>query len=183
MLPAGEPIAVVGPNGSGKSTLAQVVAGHIPATQGKSTWFDTENQPIPEDDIFRHIGYAAPYLELVEEFTLLELLNFHSQFKPWISSGTALSIVDQLGLQKHQNKQIKYFSSGMKQRVKLGLAFFSESPFLFLDEPTANLDVQGVAWYLKNVQEVIAKRWVMICSNDPKEYSFASTLIDIRQLK
>jgi len=71
----------------------------------------------------------------------------------------------------------------MKQRVKLGLAFFSESPFLFLDEPTANLDVQGVAWYLKNVQEVIAKRWVMICSNDPKEYSFASTLIDIRQLK
>lgn len=182
-LPSGDPVAVIGPNGSGKSTLAQVVAGHIPATQGSCSWRSSHNGIIPEEDVFRSVGYAAPYLELVEEFTLLELLEFHAQFKPWLADLQTTDVLHQIQLEKHQDKQIKFFSSGMKQRVKLGLAFFSESPFLFLDEPTANLDAQGVAWYLENIHLVIENRWVMVCSNDPKEYNFVTKCIDIRQLK
>lgn len=182
-LQAGEPVAVVGPNGSGKSTLAQIIAGHLPATEGKCLWYDEVGQLIEEADLFKRVGYAAPYLELVEEFTLLELCQFHSQFKPWLPGLDHQQVLELMQLDKHQQKPIKFFSSGMKQRVKLGLAFFSEAPCLFLDEPTANLDVQGVRWYLDQVDKVIPHRWVMICSNDPKEFEFAQKIVDIRQLK
>ena len=182
-LAVGEPVAVIGPNGSGKSTLAQIIAGHLPATDGNCTWLDTHQNPIPESDFFRFVGYAAPYLELVEEFTLLELLHFHAQFKPWLPGVSSQDVAELIQLEKHKNKAVKYFSSGMKQRVKLGLAFFSQSPCLFLDEPTANLDAQGARWYLEHVENLLSNRWVMICSNEPKEYEFAKNVIDIRQLK
>jgi len=114
---------------------------------------------------------------------LLELLHFHAQFKPWLPGVSSQDVAELIQLEKHKNKAVKYFSSGMKQRVKLGLAFFSQSPCLFLDEPTANLDAQGARWYLEHVENLLSNRWVMICSNEPKEYEFAKNVIDIRQLK
>ena len=78
---------------------------------------------------------------------------------------------------------IKYFSSGMKQRLKLALAFCSDTPMLMLDEPTSNLDKQGVEWYLGLVQQFAAGRLTIICSNQEHEYSFCTQHLDISDYK
>ncbi|MEY4539110.1 MAG: hypothetical protein RLZZ306_867, partial [Bacteroidota bacterium] len=91
--------------------------------------------------------------------------------------------IDFIELPKAKNKEVKFFSSGMKQRVKLGLAFWSNSGILMLDEPTSNLDIGAISWYLKNVQEYSKNRLLMICSNQPSEYHFCRNILNIQDYK
>jgi ABC-type multidrug transport system ATPase subunit len=179
-LEAGNSYTFVGPNGSGKSTLLQVVAGIMPGTEGAVT-YQLAGKNLPADQFFRFVVIAAPYLELIEELTLLELIHFHIRFKPFRKGISAGECIERLGLQASEHKYIKHFSSGMKQRLKLGLAFFSDTPVLMLDEPTTNLDAQGTQWYLDHVQENSRNRLLMICSNQPHEYAFCPNLIDVRE--
>lgn len=179
----GKPTAIIGPNGSGKSTLAQVLAGNSPATEGKMSWWKSENEKIEDENIFKYLAFVSPYLELVEEFTLSELIDFHARFKAYRTGFCKKTLIERVYLEKHINKEIKYFSSGMKQRLKLALALFFDSKVLFLDEPTANLDKEGAAWYVKEIQEVIADKIVLISSNEPEEYVFTDNLLDIRSYK
>ena len=179
---AGNNYTFVGPNGSGKSTLLQVLVGVMPQTEGKIAYL-LDNQVIEIDDIYKKIVVAAPYLELIEEFTLLESVEFHQKFKPFKDEITPSQLIDLLQLSPHKDKTIKNFSSGMKQRLKLGLAFYSEVPIILLDEPTSNLDAQGVAWYLEQIEQHTADRLLIICSNQPTEYTFCKNIIDVRDLK
>ena len=174
-------------NGSGKSTLLQLLAGNLPATEGQLTY--SLNQTFIEPDgWFRQVSIAAPYLELVEELTLDELLTFHQTFKPFKAGLTAEIVADRLLLTHARHKEIKYFSSGMKQRVKLGLAFFSQSPVVILDEPTSNLDRQGTDWYHEQVRQLIdpltrPNQLLLIGSNQPDEYDFCPNVLDVMQWK
>jgi ABC-type multidrug transport system ATPase subunit len=93
------------------------------------------------------------------------------------------SIVNLLGMAASKNKLLKYYSSGMKQRVKLALAFCSDTPILMLDEPTSNLDTQGVDWYLSLIQQFAQNRLTVICSNQEHEYNFCKHSLDIRDYK
>jgi ABC-type multidrug transport system ATPase subunit len=142
-LSVGDSIAITGGNGSGKSTLLKCLSGAIPLTSGAIQYQSGETQ-IVEEQWFRSLALATPYLELPEEFTLSEVLTFHFQFKNPLQQRSNAEILEVLGLEKHKSKTLSQFSSGMKQRVKLALAIFSEVPFLLLDEPTTNLDKQGV---------------------------------------
>ncbi|WP_435353865.1 ABC transporter ATP-binding protein [Emticicia sp. SJ17W-69] len=178
----GNSYTFVGPNGSGKSTLLQVLAGVMPHTEGNIS-YQVANQKVSVDDIFKKIVIAAPYLELVEEFTLQESVEFHQKFKAFKDNISATQLIDLLQLSAHKDKTVKNFSSGMKQRLKLGLAFFSESPVILLDEPTSNLDAQGIAWYLEQIEKHTANRLLIICSNQPNEYSFCKNIIDVRDFK
>lgn len=179
---SGNSYTFVGPNGSGKSTLLQVLMGIMPRTEGNIS-YTSENQAIEIDDIFKKIIIAAPYLELVEEFTLLESVEFHQKFKVFKDNITPNQLLDLLQLSQHKDKTIKNFSSGMKQRLKLGLAFYSESPIILLDEPTSNLDAQGMTWYLEQIEKHTSDRLLIICSNQPNEYNFCKNIIDIRDFK
>ncbi len=179
---SGNSYTFVGPNGSGKSTLLQVLAGVMPHTEGNIV-YSIDNQIISIDDVFREIVIAAPYLELVEEFTLQESVEFHQKFKPFKDNISATELIDLLQLSPHKDKTVKNFSSGMKQRLKLGLAFYSESPIILLDEPTSNLDAQGLAWYLEQIEKHTANRLLIICSNQPNEYTFCKNIIDVRDFK
>ncbi len=181
-LVAGTSYTFVGPNGSGKSTLLQLLAGSLPATEGTLT-YSLDNKVLEPDNWFRQVSMAAPYLELVEELTLDELLTFHRTFKPFKPGLTPEIIADRLLLSHARAKQIKYFSSGMKQRVKLGLAFFSDSPVVVLDEPTANLDRQGAAWYHEQVRQLRTDQLLLIGSNVPEEYDFCENVIDVTAWK
>lgn len=181
-LTAGTSYTFVGPNGSGKSTLLQLLAGSLPATEGTLT-YSRNGKMLDPDDWFRQVSMAAPYLELVEELTLDELLVFHQTFKPFKTGLTPDLIADRLLLSHARHKPIKYFSSGMKQRVKLGLALFSNAPVVILDEPTANLDRQGAAWYHEQVRRLGADQLVLIGSNVPDEYDFCENVLDMMQWK
>ncbi|MFT4033720.1 MAG: ATP-binding cassette domain-containing protein [Siphonobacter sp.] len=179
----GTRLAVTGPNGSGKSTLLQVIAGSMPATEGKLL-YRTKNQKILEEDhYFRQVVIAAPYLELIEEFTLTELVEFHQKFKPFKQSLSTIDFIERVDLTASREKFIRNFSSGMKQRLKLGLAFWSDVPVVLLDEPTSNLDARNTDWYLREVQQLSPQQTVILCSNVPAEYTFCNQVLDILQYK
>jgi ABC-type multidrug transport system ATPase subunit len=181
-LSAGDVLAITGGNGSGKSTLLKCLSGAIPLTQGSIEYSEGTGK-LAEESWFRSLAIATPYLELPEEFTLSEVLAFHFQFKRPLNQLSNPEILAILGLEKHQSKTISKFSSGMKQRVKLALAIFSEVPLLFLDEPTTNLDKQGVRWYLDLIQRYAQDRILVICSNEPREYEFCEKKIAMEDFK
>lgn len=172
--------AITGPNGSGKSTLLQVIAGAVTHNEG-SIQYSILNTQYSTEKLFQHLSIAAPYLELIEEMTANELLDFHSAFKELsIPKQDALHIVN---LEKAADKQIRYYSSGMKQRLKLAQAFFSRIPLLLLDEPTTNLDADGIALYHRLITNYTGGKLVIISSNDKEEYSFCDEIISIADYK
>jgi len=179
---SGKSYAVLGPNGSGKSTLFQVVNGSLSQSAGKISYF-YEDKPIEIDAVFKHISIAAPYLELIEEFSLNEMIEFHFKFKSYKTGIDKSEIINLLAMPGNKNKLIKYFSSGMKQRLKLALAFCSDTSILMVDEPTSNLDTQGIDWYLKMVQNFASNRLTIICSNQAHEYSFCDEQLNILDFK
>jgi ABC-type multidrug transport system ATPase subunit len=179
---AGKSYAITGINGSGKSTLLQVIGGAIMHSEGELKYNLTNDQrPTTNENAFRNISIAAPYLELIEELTAKEMLSFHTTFKGL--KYPAEQILAAVGLEKAADKQIRYFSSGMKQRLKLAQAFFSNTSVLLLDEPVTNLDEEGIAVYKKLLQEHTAGRLVIVSSNDKQEYDFCEEVISIADYK
>ncbi|MEN9570072.1 MAG: hypothetical protein RL172_1303 [Bacteroidota bacterium] len=177
---AGGKYAITGPNGSGKSTLLQVIAGATMHSEGSISY--TQSQPPHQEAApYLHLSIAAPYLDLIEEMTALELLHFHSAFKPL--SKPHPQILQAINLSKAANKQIRYYSSGMKQRLKLAQAFYSATPILLLDEPTTNLDAEGIALYQQLIQEQTSNRLVIISSNDAQEYAGCDAVLHIADYK
>ncbi|WP_298361172.1 ATP-binding cassette domain-containing protein [Runella sp.] len=181
-LQAGQSYTFVGPNGSGKSTLLHVISGVMPSTEGKII-YRLGNQTIDEDKWYKQLVIAAPYLELIEEFSLLELLDFHTRFKPFKEGISKNELIERIELEGSKNKAIKYFSSGMKQRLKLAFAFYSDVPVVMLDEPTSNLDAKWSAWYREEVQQLSPDQILLICSNVPAEYDFCDTIINVSEFK
>jgi len=177
---SGKKYAITGSNGSGKSTLLQVISGAISHNEGKIEMI-FNGSPILEENCFQYLSIAAPYLELIEEMTATEFLNFHASLKPLTHSTE--SILSFINLEKAAQKQIRYYSSGMKQRLKLAQAFFCSTPLLLLDEPTTNLDAEGIALYQQLIAEHSHQKLVIISSNDPQEYSFCDEVIAIANYK
>jgi ABC-type multidrug transport system ATPase subunit len=175
--------AFTGPNGSGKSTLLLILSGLLPFTTGNIHYYNAENQPIGSDSIFKYLSLAAPYTELIEDFTLEEHLKFHFHFKEIAPGYTIPKIISSLSLERARHKYIRQFSSGMKQRLKLGLAFYSQSELLLLDEPSSNLDVKGVAWYKEEVLKASKGKLLIICSNQPHEYDFCKNIFSLDDYK
>ena len=179
---AAQSYAILGPNGSGKSTLLQVLNGSLVPSAGTLKYFNADVE-VPVESVFNHLSLAAPYLEVIEEFSLNEMIDFHFKFKKFKAGIDKNAIADILNLPGSQNKAIKYFSSGMKQRLKLALAFCSDTDMLMLDEPTSNLDTQGIDWYLSLAEKFSAGQLTIICSNQEHEYSFCQHRLSITDYK
>lgn len=177
---AGKKYAITGPNGSGKSTLLQVLAAAILHNEG-TVQYSMLNVQCSAEEVYKQIAIAAPYLELIEEMTTKEMLEFHAQFK--LLQLPVAEIIKIISLENATNKQIRYFSSGMKQRLKLAQAFFSDTPILFLDEPTTNLDEDGIALYHQLINNYTKNKLVIISSNDKQEYGFCDEIISISNFK
>ncbi len=177
--------AITGPNGSGKSTLLQTLGGSMLLSEGKIQYHQqTGNEnPYPTEKIYQHVSFCAPYLELVEEMTLMEFLGFHQGFKPFLPSITPEKIIVLLSLEKEAHKQIRHYSSGMKQRVKLAQCILSDTPIVLLDEPCTNLDAEGIELYHRLIHDHCKDRLVVVSSNDEVEYRFCEQKINISQYK
>ena len=179
--PAGK-YAILGPNGSGKSTLLSVILGNLEPSEGNIT-YTQDGKVIPVEKWYKQVSFAAPYLDLVEEFTLQETIDFHFKFKEFHPGMGAAHLMALLGLGTAQDKALKYFSSGMKQRTKLALACCTNTPLLLLDEPTSNLDRQGIEWYHGLIRDFTADKLVLVGSNQENEYSFCDNFIKITDYK
>ncbi|WP_027003126.1 ABC transporter ATP-binding protein [Hugenholtzia roseola] len=177
----GEPLALVGNNGSGKSTLLKtILAFHLP-TEGLLR-YQMGEKDLTSEALFAHLAWAAPYMEVVEDFTLHELWHFHSQFKKMSLNKSEMAAT--LGFASSVwKKEIRHFSSGMKQKVRLAFALFSDTAILALDEPTSNLDSLNARWYRTHIESQIAQKVVIVASNLEQEYEFCTQKIDIHELK
>ena len=174
--------AITGPNGSGKSTLLQCIGGMLQLSEGDIS-FSSNGQVVEPDHLWNQISFCAPYFDVVEEMTLIEFLNFHQQFKPFIEGFSVKKVIEEVQLDKAAHKQIRYYSSGMKQRVKLAQAIFSDVPVLLLDEPCSNLDIAGIELYHALISNYCKDRLVIVCSNDQTEYSFCEEVFSIMSFK
>ncbi|TDH19847.1 ATP-binding cassette domain-containing protein [Segetibacter sp. 3557_3] len=185
----GESYAITGPNGSGKSTLLQSLSGSMEISEGSAVWSaNTQTSKaapleIDKENIHQYVAIAAPYLEMIEEMTATEFLQFHSRFKKLAEGITIPEILAIVELEKAGNKQIRYYSSGMKQRVKLAQAFFSAVPILLLDEPCTNLDESGYRLYNKLIEQYGAGKTIVVSSNDTNEYAFCTHRIKVQDFK
>ncbi|HET9055619.1 MAG TPA: ATP-binding cassette domain-containing protein [Chitinophagaceae bacterium] len=179
---SGVQYAITGPNGSGKSTLLQVIAGAIDLSEGDVQYI-MPNTQTPNDTHYKHLSFCGPYFELIEEMTLIEFLQFHFQFKALLAGFEIKKIVEVLGLEQAAYKQIRYFSSGMKQRVKLAQAIFADVPVVLLDEPCTNLDESGIAQYQQLISNYCSNRLVIVSSNDKQEYGFCKEILKIGDYK
>jgi ABC-type multidrug transport system ATPase subunit len=160
---------ILGSNGSGKSTLLQIISGAVSPSEGEIKY------DAASENLFRDLTIAAPYLELPEEMKWKEAIQFHGKFKKFIKGFDTEKIISLSGLQLSAEKEIRNFSSGMKQRAKLSLAILSDTSLLLLDEPSTNLDEQSVKWYQHLIEEFAKEKTVIVCSNYNKgEYSFCS---------
>lgn len=178
----GRSYAITGSNGSGKSTLLQTLAGSMEVSEGKIEW-RVKNTSIDASNIFRFLTISAPYVEVIEEMSAAEFLQFHQQFKPLIRNISISEILKLVGLEKAAKRQIRYYSSGMKQRVKLAQAIFSDAPLLLLDEPCTNLDVAGYELYHKLIKDYAKNKTIIVSSNDVNEFSFCEEVINIMDYK
>ena len=182
-LEAGSKWVLLGPNGSGKSTLLQILSGAVGLTEGDIK-FHSENKEVSIDDVFQSMSISAPYLELIEEFTLEEIIHFHFKFKKAKNGLSEAEVLKLSGLESKKDKVFKFFSSGMKQRIKLTLAILSDTPILLLDEPCSNLDSHVVKWYQEMIAQYAMDRTIIVASNNQQdEFAFCDQRISIDSLR
>lgn len=178
-----KPTAILGSNGSGKSTLLQVILSAITPTLGEVI-YRHKGVVVQAENAFRLMSISAPYIELIEEFTLEEVIRFHCRLKPLFGNMQAPEVAEICKLERNKHKLIRNFSSGMKQRVKLALAILSDAPVLLLDEPTSNLDQAGIDWYIELVSKYLDNRTMVVSSNSiAHEFGFCNQFINLEDYK
>ncbi|MDG1755793.1 MAG: ATP-binding cassette domain-containing protein [Bacteroidia bacterium] len=166
--------AIIGENSSGKSTLLKIIGGVLSATKGEINY---------SSDIIQsnQISYSSPEMDLLNDYSIQELFDFHFQFKK-----PKISIKEQLntsGLSNFRHKKYSNLSSGIINKVKLTLALFTDTPVLLLDEPCTNFDLKNNQWYFEIINNYCLNQMIIVASNDPNEYSFCNELINIQHFK
>lgn len=174
--------AITGPNGSGKSTLLQVLWGQMPQTSGILR-YESTHKVLAIDESYQYISIATPYMDLIEEFTLAEMVNFHFRLKKIRKGFTMHDVIARMYLTDSTHKQLINFSSGMKQRLKLALAFYTDAHLYFLDEPGTNLDKRAFDWYKHEFAHLPKNATVFVASNNAAEYPENATVLNIMDLK
>jgi len=170
---SGQCYAIKGPNGSGKSTLLKMLSGHATPSQG-SIIFGNNSKVIPISDVFNYVTYAAPYIELIDELTVNELIHLHHGLRPVDNLIEVVDLIASLPFKGMLDKKIGELSSGMKQRIKLILAIKTNTSIILLDEPGTNLDDVGKRWFEELLRPKIYDHIVIIASNDESDLSLAN---------
>lgn len=176
---AGSRFAISGPNGSGKSTLLKIISGGALPSSGK-VQYTLNGKNIAEEHLFRHVHFVAPYNTVIEELTLRELFNLHQRLGLLKSFSTFDEWLLKLDYNFIGDQRIKMYSSGMKQRVKLGLALLDDRPLILLDEPGSNLDQKGKSWMNSLFTSLRNNQTLIIASNDMSEINFCKEILNLR---
>lgn len=176
---SGKTYAITGPNGSGKTTLLRILGGQKRPDAGKISWLENSKEIDPEE-WHADLSWAGPYLEYPSDLRLQDLLEQHFWFKVPVEGINKEDIPSLLDLKSHLDKKVKLFSSGMLHRLKIGLALFTQSQVLLLDEPTANMDIENRSRMLALIQQYKHDRLLIIASNMEEEYLEADEVVRIK---
>lgn len=179
---SGKHYGISGPNGSGKTTLLHILAGLVPPSRGELLYKNAEGI-IPEENWYKQLSFAAPYAEIYEYMNVRELFIHHTGFRKLYGAIDFETFVHTCYLEGHEEKLIKSYSSGMRQRLKLALGIITESEVLFLDEPQTNLDDKAKAWYFNLIDEYKRERCVVIASNEASDFRPGSIMISLNDYK
>lgn len=172
-LSTGSSLAVVGHNGSGKSTLIKTLLGLFHPNRGKVRYLH-DDAPMEDAEIRAGTSFVAPYLNLYDHLTGEENLKFFATVGGLAVTGKEInSLLARVGLEGRGLDLVAGYSSGMKQRLKYAVALLKEPQFLFLDEPTSNLDDAGKQLVRAVVKEYRTKAIVIVATNEREEYSLA----------
>jgi len=182
-LQKGDIVSVTGNNGSGKSTFLKILSGHLSPNKGETTYFDDSNQKIDRDSIYQHLTFAAPYINMMSRLNLKENIKFYTQFKTLQNGLDTDGLIDLMQLKHAAHKELRFYSSGMQQRVKLALAICADSSVLLLDEPTTNLDKEGMRWYTDILKQYCQNRLVVIASNEERDFELCNRSLSILDYK
>lgn len=180
---AGNNYIITGPNGSGKSTFLLMLAGYITPTRGKVE-YSINNSKIEGDEIYSKVAICSPAIDVFDDLTLEESIDLHFKFKHKSGNFSLAEILSISGLEKHREKQVRYFSSGMRQRLKITLSALSETPVLFLDEPAMNLDTNAVQWYYEMLNSYCQNKLIFIGTNNRQlDFPFEAQELNLEQFK
>ncbi|MBK8634554.1 MAG: ABC transporter ATP-binding protein [Saprospiraceae bacterium] len=173
----GSTTGISGRNGSGKSTLLKIVSGHMSPSVGNIT-YSIDNQPIPEDAVYKHLVFSAPYIDLPPYFSINELLTHYRKFKN-VKIKDTQEFIDYCELPQVKDKHIGFFSSGMKQKVSIALALNTQTSLLMLDEPTSYFDQEAKSWFYNKLSE-IQNTTTIIASNEKEDFKTASRILELK---
>jgi heme exporter protein A len=163
-------LVITGKNGAGKSTLIKIFAGVLSPTRGRVEYVDARGVATPSDARDK-IGLVSPYLQLYDEFSALENLHYLSRIR---SNAVRVEqecerLLREFGLWEKRHDHVRTYSSGMKQRLKFIFALLHTPAVLFLDEPTSNLDAEGIALVQQVVEKQKQRGILVIATNDETE--------------
>jgi zinc transport system ATP-binding protein len=165
----GECIAIFGPNGGGKTTFLKLLMGFLTPSSG--TLLIDEEPPLKKRE---HMGYVPQISHLDRQFpiTVIEVvkmgaLNIHSTtLKKRDLDELALAMLEKVGLTSMAQKPFGALSGGQAQRTLIARAFISDPTYLFLDEPTANVDPDAEELFHCLIQEKKGKMTILMVTHD-----------------
>lgn len=182
-IKTGDKLVILGGNGSGKSTLLQIISGYVLPNAGELN-YSIENNKLDKEEYQKQLSLASPYLDLIEDYTLEEIINHCAIYKPFLKGLDTQKIIELSGLYAAKNKFIKNYSSGMRQRVRLTLAILADCPLLLLDEPVSNLDKAAIDWFKGLIKEYAMHKTIIVCSNSIKdEFEFCTKELNVADYK
>ena len=177
-ISSGSRFAITGANGAGKSTLLKILSGGALQSSG-TIHYRLQGNNIPQTILYKHVHFVAPYNTVIEELSLKELFHMHQRLGLLNAFANYKSWSEDLQYPFVETQQIKMYSSGMKQRIKLGLSLLDDRPLILLDEPGANLDLQGKAWFQSRIDQLSKDQTLIIATNDPVEIGYCQELLHL----
>jgi heme exporter protein A len=180
----GDSLVITGRNGSGKSTLVKILCGLLSPTKGTIA-YTSEGKSIEHDNVRNHIGLVSPYLQLYDEFTGWENLELLSNIRSdrVLEQGRIEEVLRDVGLWERRNDFLRTYSSGMRQRLKYAFALVHKPEILVLDEPTSNLDADGIEMVRRRVEEQKNGSILILATNDAEEATWCSRMIDLGSVR
>jgi heme exporter protein A len=179
-LSPGDSLAITGRNGSGKSTLVKVIAGLLSPSRG-TIGYTLDGKPLDPESLRYHIGLVTPYLQLYDEFSGSENLELLSKIRSdaGIDARRIEHVLEEVGLSERRSDFVRTYSSGMKQRLKYAFAVLHQPSLLVLDEPTSNLDHDGIAMVRRFVEQQKKSGMLIVATNDADEAGWCSSVIEL----
>jgi heme exporter protein A len=173
-------LAITGKNGAGKSTLSKILAGLISSTQGSISYM-LNDKYVGIEEFKHHIGFVSPYLNLYDEFTALENLQLLSRIRATTqqNEGRMKDMLSLVNLWQRRDDLVGTFSSGMKQRLKYAFALLHNPIVLILDEPTSNLDEEGIEFVQRIVKQQKEEGVLIVATNDKEEAGWCAQEIHV----